>query len=268
MPAKVVCPTCHISLNAPDDLLGQSVRCEECGTTFTARAPAKSRRRDDEDDDDRRPRRSKSSSRFEDDDADDRPRRRPRKKAAGSGALPFVLAGGGLVLFVLIGVGVGLYFVFAGSKKPDGQPFQPAANNNPGGFAPLPAAAPLPNDPPPVAPAAPPAPGNQPPAAGAQKVTLSNPRWSGGFSDFQVDYQINGGGRLIGLYRLKWKHADGSGGDATLTMGPFEGGNGTWKIRVIGAMGRGRRGGMEIWVEEGGGGFIPGTKVSNSVTLN
>ena len=40
-------------------------------------------------------------------------------------------------------------------------------------------------------------------------------------------------------------------------------------IPVIGAMGRGGRGGaIEIWVEEGGVGFIPGTKVSNSVTLN
>ena len=43
MPAKVVCPSCHMSLNAPDDLLGQTVKCEECGSTFTARAPARPR---------------------------------------------------------------------------------------------------------------------------------------------------------------------------------------------------------------------------------
>src|SRR5687768_9807571 len=114
MPAKVVCPSCHMSLDAPDDLLGQMVKCEECGSTFTARAPARPRRepaesdpgpksryrrRDDDDDDDVDRRRPRKASRIADDDEDDRRRRRAKK---GTNTLPFILAGSGLVFFVLL----------------------------------------------------------------------------------------------------------------------------------------------------------------------
>lgn len=275
MSVKVVCPSCHISLDAPNDLLGETVKCEECGTTFTARAPARprsesaeparaskarSRRIDDDDeDDDHRPRRS---SRRDDDD-DDRPRRRSSKKK-GNSALPFLLAGGGLVFFVLLVGGVGLYFLFGRMSKSATAPASAPAVNNAGAFAPLPAAAPLPNNVPPVPP------NNPPAAAGQQKVTLSNPRWSGGFTDFEVNYQTANGQRLIGIYALKWKYADGNGGSANLHMSPFDGGSGTWKIRVLGG-GFGNRGGrqaMEIWVEEGAIGHISGSKVSNTVSLN
>src|SRR5436305_2057173 len=156
MPAKVVCPSCHMSLNAPDDLLGQTVKCEECGQTFTARAPARPRpepagpgreksrfrrRPDDDEDADDRPRPSRRTSRYEDDE-DDRPRRRVKKK--GSNALPFILAGGGLVLFVLLAAGVGLYLLVSSKGKRADATAPPAGNSAPQ-LAPLPAAAPLPN---------------------------------------------------------------------------------------------------------------------------
>jgi predicted Zn finger-like uncharacterized protein len=79
--ANVVnCPNCSRALRVPDDLLGQSVQCPSCQTTFTAALPESPRpsgraapreepeeepaprrrpRRDEEDDDDRPSRRSR-----------------------------------------------------------------------------------------------------------------------------------------------------------------------------------------------------------------
>jgi hypothetical protein len=271
MPVKVICPKCETSLNAPEDLLGQTVKCEECGSTFTARAPARSRAESDE------PSRSKYPSRRDDDeDEDDDDDRRPRRRSVrkkGSSPVPYILAGGGLVFFVLLIVGLGLYFMLRVTKSEAANaPVAAQPANRPNGFAPLPQ---QPNNPPQQQPNNPPPqnpPANNQPGAGAQKVTLSNPRWSGGFADFEVDWQLANGQQLIGINSLKWKYADGTMGSANLHITPFSGQNGTVKIHVIGPGMIGRRGGgrqaMEIWVEEGGVGLIAGTKVSNTVTLN
>lgn len=273
MTVKVVCPSCHIALDAPENILGQTVKCEECGSTFTARASARPKNRDEDrptrsrsrirdDDDDDRPRRS-SRRRDDDDDDDDfdtpRPKRRNTKKK-GASPLPYILAGGFLLLFILVAGGVGAYLVFGSSSTQTNQP--PVANNNNAmGFAPMPGGnAKNPNQQPPRGV------GNAP-AVGIMKFTLSNPRWSGGFSNFEVSYQTQGGQRPIGVYSLKWKYNDGTTGSANLHMSPFDGGSGTWKINVIG-FGRGaNRQGMEMWVEEGGIGPVTGTRVSNTVTL-
>jgi predicted Zn finger-like uncharacterized protein len=39
MPIKIVCPSCARQLRVPDELLGKSVRCPSCQTTFSAAAP-------------------------------------------------------------------------------------------------------------------------------------------------------------------------------------------------------------------------------------
>jgi len=40
MPTQISCPSCARPLRVSEDLLGQSVRCPNCQTTFTAAAPA------------------------------------------------------------------------------------------------------------------------------------------------------------------------------------------------------------------------------------
>jgi predicted Zn finger-like uncharacterized protein len=40
MPEFINCPQCERKLRVPDDLLGRSVKCPTCGTTFTAPATA------------------------------------------------------------------------------------------------------------------------------------------------------------------------------------------------------------------------------------
>jgi predicted Zn finger-like uncharacterized protein len=109
------CPNCNRALRVPDDLLGQSVQCPSCQTTFTASLPASSERQpppsqEDEDesppprrsrDDDDRPRRR----RRDEDDDDDRPSRRSRRLAPHRGDMIQIL---GILAFIPV---LGLPFI-------------------------------------------------------------------------------------------------------------------------------------------------------------
>ncbi len=108
MDIKIRCPNCETKLVVVDDLVGQSVLCEECDKTFIVEAPRtaalpagkprKSARREADDDGD---------TEYEFDD--DRPiRRKPRAKP---NALVPMIFGGSLVLAILL-VAVGLFFAF------------------------------------------------------------------------------------------------------------------------------------------------------------
>lgn len=106
MDIKIRCPNCRTKLIVEDDLVGQSVLCEECDKPFTVEAPRptvasergeprKSRDADDTD--------------FEYEFDDDRPiRRKPRAKP---NALAPMIFGGSLVLAIVL-VAVGLFFAF------------------------------------------------------------------------------------------------------------------------------------------------------------
>lgn len=107
MDIKISCPHCETKLVVEDELVGQSVLCEECDKMFTVEAPrpvsplSVARRKPRvEDDDDR-------DAEYEFDD--DRPiRRKPRAKP---NALVPMIFGGSLVFVVLL-IAVGLFFAF------------------------------------------------------------------------------------------------------------------------------------------------------------
>src|SRR5262245_6951881 len=74
------CPNCSRALRVPDDLLGQSVQCPSCQTTFTANLPESSRpsgRAAPRDEPEEEPAPRRRAARDEDDD--DRPSRRSRR---------------------------------------------------------------------------------------------------------------------------------------------------------------------------------------------
>ena len=81
------CPNCSRALRVPDDLLGQSVQCPSCQTTFTASLPAAPERPapSEREDDRPPPRRPRDEDDFprrrrrDEDDDDDRPSRRSRR---------------------------------------------------------------------------------------------------------------------------------------------------------------------------------------------
>src|SRR5690242_8501391 len=75
------CPNCNRALRVPDDLLGQSVQCPSCQTTFTAslsEPPQSSSRTPPREEPEDEPAPRRRSSRRDDDD-DDRPSRRSRR---------------------------------------------------------------------------------------------------------------------------------------------------------------------------------------------
>jgi hypothetical protein len=263
MPARVRCPTCETALTAPDEVLGSTVRCEACGQQFTAKAPP-SRRRLDDDEYDRPARRPRFEDEDDEDDDFDRPRARrrvrPRRR---TNAAPFVFAG--IVFLGLAGAIGGLFWYFTSNVRrvvptpamAVPQPvIQPQLLQPPPAFQP-----PIGAEPQPAAP---------PPAAG-QRVTLSNPRWSGPFNDFEVDYTFRDGRPFGGIYTLVFRSPDGSTGSATLHG--ILNASGTARIHVMGFGRAGRRAGpLEIWMAEGM--VMPGPRapdppaISNRVTLN
>jgi hypothetical protein len=295
MSVKIVCPSCRAPQFAEEEDLGQKVRCDECDASFLARAVRRrleadeadpddeprqrvrpagaadrpSRRpRDEEDaDPDRRPRRSR------DEDDADRPRRR-RPKRDDSNLTLYLLVGGGVGFVLLIGLGVGLFFLLQPSTKtnsptPTAGPIAPMVQPPLGG---QPVVQPPLGGQPVVQPPLGGQPAGNPPAMAGQRVQLSNAHWKvGGFGgDFEVDYEfLNGQAPLGKFYTLAWRYSDGNLGSADLHV--VFNARGSLQIKVIGPGGRNRRGGMEIWMEEGGvrGPFGGGgTKVSNSVNLN
>jgi predicted Zn finger-like uncharacterized protein len=150
MPEQIRCPSCASTLRVPDDLLGKTVKCPRCQTTFTAAAsgpagpeggyteePARPARRPapppeeeetgyDEGPDEDRPRRR---ARYEDDEDEDRPRRRIRRRssealsAVAGPAIALMITGGlsialGILSLALNLLGVGL--AAAGPAGPKG----------------------------------------------------------------------------------------------------------------------------------------------------
>ena len=117
MPNLITCPDCSRSLQVPDELLGQQVKCPSCGATFTGAAapptaieedrpwpasensarkrPTVRRKRDRDYDDD--------YDDDPDDDFEDRPRRRRRRDfAPHRGSAVLVLGIVGLFVFPII----------------------------------------------------------------------------------------------------------------------------------------------------------------------
>lgn len=104
MSIKLVCPDCSRALFAPEEVLGETVKCEHCGATFTARAGAKAKVADPPPRREPDPEPVKSTARRksrDDDDDDPQPRRKAARVRKGTNPLPFLLAGGGLALFAL-----------------------------------------------------------------------------------------------------------------------------------------------------------------------
>jgi hypothetical protein len=281
MSIKLVCPDCSRALFAPEDILGETVKCENCSATFTARAGQKSRAAalPAEPRSEQPAPVPRSRRREEPDDDDDRPAKRtPRRAVKGKNPLPFVLVGGGLALFGLLVCGGVVALLLTQSR---GTKDASSAGPN---VAPLAAPAPAPwQAPNPVpderparfAAAAPPAPFEpiQPPAAGnaaaGQKVTLSNAKWGNGLrGDFSVEYSFADGRRPFGgFYVLRWRGADGNVGSADCH---FLDASGTLSIRIIGGLGR-RAGAMTLWLEESTGPAVlgrNGTRISNELALN
>jgi predicted Zn finger-like uncharacterized protein len=125
MDIRIRCPHCDSKLVVDDDLIGQSVRCEECQRPFAvempeapaASAPRRRRPRADDDDPDER-----SIDDYEFDD--DRPiRRKPRVKP---NALAPVVFGASLVLVMLL-VSIGFFFAFGFGLPVGSTPVPPGA---------------------------------------------------------------------------------------------------------------------------------------------
>ncbi len=182
MDIRIRCPHCETKLVVGDDLLGQSVRCEECGQAFPVEAPVAARSEERTTTPAPRRRREPVESDDGDDDRtidgyafdDDRPiRRRPRAKP---NALAPLVFGASLAVTMLL-VAVGLFFAFG---------FAPSSNSTP-----LPAGA---------------------------KFRLSNAGWIPN-QGFAVDAETLDGRPPSGGYRICWRTPDGSGfGNSTLRM--------------------------------------------------
>ena len=274
MSVKLRCPQCNTTLTAPDDILGQTVRCEECDGTFTAKTSSRRPQVVDEDDAPRRPSKSNSRRLANDDDDDDddddefdRPRKKRKPKKNSTNAAPFIFGGLLIGFFAIIVVVLGYYFIRSPkAAQPQMAINIPAPPMMPNNFAPLPNNA--------VAPVQP-----QAPNAG-EKVRISNARWGGGGGfgggfpgqgDFTIEYEFLQGRPIGGRYKVYCKHNDGSSSEAE--MHGIIDQRGTLTIKSFGGgFGRPRQQGMEIWIVEGGfGGPFGGnngTKVSNTLTLN
>jgi predicted Zn finger-like uncharacterized protein len=115
MPEQIRCPECDATLRVPDNLLGKSVKCPKCQTTFTAeldepaeperivkeptrassRRPSQPVEEEDEDDD-----------RYPEDEDEDRPRRRRRRRSFAEAES--AVAGPAIALMVVGGIAIGL----------------------------------------------------------------------------------------------------------------------------------------------------------------
>jgi predicted Zn finger-like uncharacterized protein len=199
MDIRIRCPNCRTKLIVGDDLLGQSVRCEECGTAFAVEDPANAPDPPAATDPPaKRPsRRSTESARertresAEDDDEwtidgyefdDGRPiRQKPRTKP--NALVPFVF-GGALATAMLL-VAVGLFFAFGFGFGFDGS-----------GTAALPPGA---------------------------KFRITSANWVANHG-FLVEVETASGGLPPpGRFRVAWRSTDGTAsGTSTLTMkAPF-----------------------------------------------
>ena len=197
-----------------------------------------------------------------DDDADDRPRKKRRQKSS-TNAAPLIF--GGLLALSLITVVLILGYYFVRSPKSAQQ--QAATNTPPAAMQPLFPAnqfAPLPNNVG-MAPA-------QPPPIVGDKIRIANARWGGGGgrgfggfpseADFTFEYACLNGPLNGAQFKLQCKHFDGSTSSGVLNSMVDQNGTLTMKPTGGGMFGRGRRLGMEFWVEENG------TRVSNILRLN
>ncbi|HEY7158855.1 MAG TPA: zinc-ribbon domain-containing protein [Gemmataceae bacterium] len=117
MPEQIRCPECDATLRVPDNLLGKSVKCPKCQTTFTAttEAPdeperivkepirASSRRPsppvEEEEDEELPP---------EDEEEEERPRRRRRRRRRSSAEAESAVAGPAIALMIVGGIALGL----------------------------------------------------------------------------------------------------------------------------------------------------------------
>ncbi len=121
MPIQINCPSCGRALRLPDELMGKSVRCPGCSTTFLAggdepaprpqprvederEAPRRPFRRDEGYDEEPRPSRRSRRDR-EEDDYDDRPPRRERDRDFRSGGPPGTPPGKAQAVAILTLVG-------------------------------------------------------------------------------------------------------------------------------------------------------------------
>ncbi len=261
MSVKVRCPQCNTTLTAPNDIIGQTVRCEECEATFTAKKPAQRPQVVDADEAPTRP--SKTNTRRladDDDDEDDRPRKKRRQKKSSTNAAPLIF--GGLLAMSLIVVVLFLGYYFVRSPKSAQQqavniPVQPQPMFQPNGFAPLPNNIGM-------------APAQPLPIVG-DKMRIANARWGGGGgrgfggfpseADFTFEYAFMNGPPNVAQFMIQCKHFDGSTSSGTLNE-LEQNGTRTMKPAGGGMFGRGRRLGMEFWIEENG------TRVSNILRLN
>jgi predicted Zn finger-like uncharacterized protein len=108
MPELIRCPSCDAALRVPESLLGQTVKCPKCATTFTAELPPpQSVHRD------LPPPEESSPFRIREDEADDfgaaeedRPRRRRRERHDDYADAEAEVAGPAIALMVSAGLGI------------------------------------------------------------------------------------------------------------------------------------------------------------------
>ena len=259
MSVKLRCPQCNTTLTAPNEIIGQTVRCEECEATFTAKKPAQRSQVVDANEAPARP--SNTNTRRladEEDDEDDRPRKKRRQKKSSTNAAPLIFGGLLAMSLIVVVLFLGYYFV----RSPKSAQQQAATNTPPAAMQPIFPAnqfAPLPNNVG-MAPA-------QPPPIAGDKVRISNARWGGGNriggfptqGDFTFDYECLNGRPNGVQFKLQCKHFDGSTSNGVLHSLVNLSGTLTMKPSMFG---RWRQQGMEFWIEENG------TRVSNILRLN
>ena len=132
--ALVACPKCGVTLEVPENLLGQQVRCATCSTVFEARPPETSPSHagasqappepagspEDEDRHERRSRRWSSDDTDVDDyEYEDRRRRRDLEPHRGGTVLTFGILSLVLGMFVCALLGIGLGFAAVVMARPD-----------------------------------------------------------------------------------------------------------------------------------------------------
>ncbi len=244
MSVELLCPECESISTAPDEILGETVRCEECNSLFTAKVPIRRQLLEDGDDE------------------YDRPRIKRMPDMTGIIARPFLIGVLLIGFLTLLIVGTTMYGVLGPKSVPPvakkREPVPPVMLTNPVPVHPItqqpiaqfPSGGPMARAP-------------QMPWDG-DHFEISNARRDGRFGDFSIDFVCLNDGVFRGNYNVHCKHDDGSVSKADMRF--FDGQRGTLTIRTFGDFGRPKKQkqGMEIWIESG---FV-GTKVSNTLFLD
>ena len=239
MSVKLLCPECESISTAPDEILGETVRCEECNSLFTAKIPIRRQLLEDDNDVYDHPHSRRMLAKT---GTDPRPFRIGVKLLGGCSLLIF----GALLLFVLA---VFLTKPEVAARKRD--PVPPWIIN--GG---IPAVQTV---------------------QGVQKIRISNARLGGGDKndpfggdrgDFTFDFEFLDRHPAFGQFYVRCRYSDGSTAEAHMGVVGIMDNRGTLSITSFGGQKQQR---VEIWIEESeiaARSTTPRTSVSNLLALN